>query len=270
MMKAEYYGHHLPGLTDREFPGKLIVLEGTDGVGRSTQISLLRNWLESSGLAAFSTGLTRSTLAGRHLQRAKEGHTMGRKTTVLYYATDFADRFETEIIPALRAGYVVVTDRYIYSLIARAVVRGADREWVRKVYGFALKPSAVFYLKIGLEDLVPRVLASGGFDYWESGADNLRADDLYECFVQYQAALLREFDHMATEFGFTVIDASQSIRQVFDSLQAEVRRLVSDMMPPRGAFTSFVGRFAPVPPPEEDEDAELLQTLKELIEERAE
>ncbi|MFQ6097118.1 MAG: dTMP kinase, partial [Armatimonadota bacterium] len=159
MMKAEYYGHHLPGLTDREFPGKLIVLEGTDGVGRSTQISLLRNWLESSGLAAFSTGLTRSTLAGRHLQRAKEGHTMGRKTTVLYYATDFADRFETEIIPALRAGYVVVTDRYIYSLIARAVVRGADREWVRKVYGFALKPSTVFYLKIGLEDLVPRVLA---------------------------------------------------------------------------------------------------------------
>ena len=270
MTNAECYGRPLPGLTDSQFPGKLIVLEGTDGVGRSTQITLLRNWLQSSGLAVFDTGLSRSALAGRDLQRAKEGHTMGRKTTVLYYATDFADRLETEIVPALRAGYVVLTDRYIYSLIARAVVRGADPQWVRKVYGFALKPSAIFYLRVALSDLVPRVLASSGFDYWESGADNLRGPDLYECFVTYQTALLHQFEDMVGEFHFTPIDATKSIRQVFRRLQAEVQNVVADMLPPSGEFTSFVGRFAPVGAKKAEPEEDVLQVLRELLDEQVE
>ena len=155
----------IPGMPDGDLPGKLIVLEGTDGVGRSTQTRQVRNWLESSGLAVYDSGLSRGRLAGTHIQQAKEGHTMGRRTQALYYATDFADRIEREIIPAMRAGYVVLTDRYIYSLMARGAVRGMEPDWLRKLYAFALRPDLVLYLKISIDKLVPRVLANGGFDY---------------------------------------------------------------------------------------------------------
>src|SRR5207249_2309182 len=161
----------------------LIVIEGTDGVGRSTQINLLRPWLESSGYAVVDTEMTRSVLAGAGLKQAKEGHTLGPITLNLFYATDFVDRFENQMLPALRAGFVVLTDRYIYSLMARALVRGADKQWLRSIYGLALKPDAVFYLKISLENLIPRILQSGGFDYWESGMDMRLGGDLYESFI---------------------------------------------------------------------------------------
>lgn len=228
-MNIESYWHAYPGLaTTEEYPGRLIVLEGTDGVGRSTQITLLKRWLESSGIAVFDTGLTRSNLAGRHLREAREGHTMGRMTQALFYATDFADRLENEMIPALRAGYVVLTDRYVYSLIARAEVRGLDGDWLRRIYGFAIKPSAVYYLKIGVRDLVPRVLASGGFDYWESGADYCGGGDLYDCFMRHQSALLGRFEHMAGEFGFASVDASQTIDQTFQTLQEHISAMIDD------------------------------------------
>ena len=131
-------------------PGKLIVIEGTDGVGRSTHVALLRTWLESIGYAVLDTGMTRSILAGRGIKNARSGHTLGRLTMQLYYATDFADRLENQMLAALRAGFIVLTDRYIYSAIARAVVRGADPEWVRAMYGIALVPDAVFYLRINV------------------------------------------------------------------------------------------------------------------------
>ncbi len=230
-MKVETYGYPLPGLEDKEFPGKLIVLEGTDGVGRSTQAALLKKWLESSGLAVFDTGLTRSVLAGRHIQQAKQGHTMGRKTQCLYYATDFADRLENQMVPALRAGFVVLTDRYIYSLIARAAVRGMSEAWLKDLFGFALKPDAIFYLKPTLESLVPRVLASGGFDYWESGMDIYNEETMYHSFIKYQRALLAEYDGLMAEYGATVIDANQSITQIFEELKQHVSKVVSDMVP---------------------------------------
>jgi len=200
-MHTESYWHPYPGLLDADLPGRLIVLEGTDGVGRSTQVTLLKRWLESSGIAVFDTGLTRSNLAGRHLREAREGHTMGRMTQALFYATDFADRLENEMVPALRAGYVVLTDRYVYSLITRAAVRGLSPQWLRKIYGFALKPSAVYYLNIRLEDLIPRVLASGGFDSWESGADFLPGD-LYDCFLKHQAAGLEPLQELRPQYWF--------------------------------------------------------------------
>ena len=165
----ETYAAPLPGMNLAEMTGKLIVIEGTDGVGRSTQIRLLRPWLEQQGRAVLDTAIKRSELAGKGIQQAKEGHTLGRITLSLFYATDFADRLEHEIVPALRAGFVVLTDRYIYSLMARAIVRGADARWIRNAYGFALKPDATFYLRIGVDDLIPRVVFSRGFDYWESG-----------------------------------------------------------------------------------------------------
>ena len=210
-----------------EMPGKLIVIEGTDGVGRSTQIRLLRPWLEQQGRAVLDTAIKRSELAGKGIQQAKEGHTLGRITLSLFYATDFADRLEHEIVPALRAGFVVLTDRYIYSLMARAIVRGADPRWIRNAYGFALKPDATFYLRIGVDDLIPRVVFSRGFDYWESGMDIHPSEDMYDSFRKYQTELLAEFERLAKEYNFEVIDATPDVRTVFEHLRAGVARVLS-------------------------------------------
>src|SRR5256714_15173032 len=162
MKEKAFSGTPLPGVEREPYSGKLIVIEGTDGVGRSTHIQLLRSWLESRGHAVLDTGMTRSVLAGRGIKEAKQGHTLGRLTMQLFYATDFADPLENEMLPALRAGFVVLTDRYIYSAIARAAVRGADPAWIRAIYGIALVPDVVFYLRIrSAEELVPRMLNSG-------------------------------------------------------------------------------------------------------------
>src|SRR5258708_1002990 len=146
----------------------------------------------------------------------------------LYYATDFADRLENQMLPALRAGFIVLTDRYIYSAIARAIVRGADPSWMRAIYGIALVPDVIFYLRIHpAEQLVMRVLSSGrGFDYWESGMDLYLGEDFYDSFVAYQTRMLREFDQMTEAYGFRVVDASRSIRRVAADLRRAVGRLV--------------------------------------------
>ena len=225
MAGFRFFGKGLPGIDPEELKGKLIVLEGTDGVGRSTHISLLKQWLENNGHAVLDTAMTRSALAGKRLRQAKEGHTLGSITMGLFYATDFADRLENEMIPALRAGFVVLTDRYIYSLMARAIVRGADPEWMRGVYGFALKPDAILYLRVKIDDLVTRALQSTGFDYWESGMDLHMGEDMYDSFVEYQNRLLTQFDKMMDGDGFEVIDASRSIEDVFEDLKNRVSRL---------------------------------------------
>ena len=227
MARFRFFGEGLPEIDLAELKGKLIVLEGTDGIGRSTHIGLLKQWLENHGHAVLDTGMTRSALAGKRLKQAKEGNTLGSITLSLFYATDFADRLENEIIPALRAGFVVLTDRYIYSLMARAIVRGVDTEWLREVYGFALKPDAIFYLRVNIDDLVTRVLQSGGFDYWESGMDLRMGEDLYESFIRYQKWLLAEFDKMVESYGFEMVDASNSVEEVFKDLCARVDRVIS-------------------------------------------
>ncbi len=226
--EVRFYGTPLPGVEQETYAGRLIVVEGTDGVGRSTHIALLRAWLESRGHAVIDTGMTRSVLAGRGIKEAKAGTTLGRLTMQLFYATDFADRLENEMLPALRAGFVVLTDRYIYSAIARAVVRGIDPHWIRSIYGIALVPNLILYLRAGrAEDLVERVLFSGRkFDYWESGMDLNLGEDFYDSFVAYQARLLREFDRMSGEYGFRTIDASRTIRRVAADLRRAVARVV--------------------------------------------
>jgi dTMP kinase len=224
MTELAFYGRDAIHLREREdlLPGRLIVIEGTDSVGRSTQLRLLRPWLESSGYAVIDTEMTGSELVGAGLKQAKEGHTLGPITLNLFYATDFVDRFERQILPALRAGFIVLTDRYIYSLIARALVRGADPLWIRSLYGLALKPDAIFYLKITLDDLIPRVLQRGGFDYWESGMDMRLGDDLFESFVNYQARLLAQFDAMAREYHFQVFDAGQPVDALLEQLKERI------------------------------------------------
>ncbi len=225
------YGVVLPEMRLENLPGKLIVIEGTDGVGRSTQIQLLKPWLEQQGRAVVDTGMTRSKLAGKGIKQAKQGHTMGRVTLSLFYATDFADRLENEIIPALRAGFVVLTDRYIYSLMARASVRGIEPAWVRNVYRFALVPDAIFYLRIGVDELIPRVVFSTGFDYWESGMDLHPSEDMYESFRKYQTALLAQFENLVEEYQFKVIDATQDIPEVFVALREGISDVLAQVEP---------------------------------------
>jgi dTMP kinase len=191
---------------------------------------LLRTWLESRGHAVLDTGMTRSVLAGRGIKEAKTGHTLGRLTMQLFYATDFVDRLENEILPALRSGFIVLTDRYIYSAIARAEVRGIDAAWIRSIYEIALIPDAVFYLKIGTaQQLVERVLNSGrGFDYWESGMDVFPRNDFYDSFIEYQTRMLAVFDRMSKEYGFHVLDASVSVRRVETALKRAITRVIEE------------------------------------------
>ena len=230
----QFYGTPLPGVEHEEYSGKLIVIEGTDGVGRSTHIALLRTWLESRGHAVLDTGMTRSILAGRGIKEAKTGTTLGRLTMQLFYATDFIDRLENEMLPALRAGFVVLTDRYIYSAIARAEMRGIDPTWIRKIYGMALVPDAVFYLRINTaQHLVERLLSSGrGFDYWESGMDLHLGEDLYDSFIAYQTRLLKVFDRLSGEYGFRVLNASRSVRSVGGDLRRAIAQVLEEPVAP--------------------------------------
>jgi len=220
---GSYYGYGIPYLPIQGYPGKIIAIEGTDGVGRSTQISLLREWLEVQGYGVVETGWTRSDLMQPTIDLAKASNTLNKLTFVLLYATDFADRLEKEIIPALKAGFIVLSDRYIFTALARAGVRGVDRTWVRSLYGFAIAPHLVFYLKIDEKTLIRRVLQSRGMDYWESGMDMKLGDDIYESFRAYQRSLLREYASMADEFGFRVLDARRKV----DVIQEELRRQIA-------------------------------------------
>src|SRR4051794_25265882 len=210
MSEFRYIAHPMPYLPTEGCTGKLIVIEGTDGVGRSTQAAMLKEWLEVQGYAVMETGWTRSKLVGQAITDAKEGHSLNRLTYCLMYATDLADRLEYQIIPALRSGFIVLADRYIYTAIARGIVRGADPEWLRDLYGFAVVPHLVCYLQLSLKQLIPRVLSTGKINYWESGMDMNYGDDLYESFVTYQGALIEEFDRMAGEYGnFVTLDARE-------------------------------------------------------------
>jgi len=224
-------------------------------VGRSTHIALLRNWLESRGHAVLDTGMTRSILAGRGIKEAKTGHTLGRLTMQLFYATDFIDRLENKMLPALRSGFIVLTDRYIYSAMARAEVRGIDSNWVRSIYGMALVPDAIFYLRVNSpQQLVERVLASGkGFDYWESGMDLHLGEDFYDSFIEYQTRMLNVFDRMTTEYGFHVLNASRSVRSVAAGLRRAVLKLIDqslteDESRPQAASRSEPAAAAPRAP----------------------
>jgi dTMP kinase len=176
------------------------------------------------------------------IELAKSSNTLNKLTFVLLYATDFADRLEKEIVPALKAGFIVLSDRYIFTALARAGVRAVDRAWIRNLYGFAIAPHLVFYLKIDEKTLIRRVLQSRGMDFWESGMDMKVGDDIYESFRAYQRTLLREYASMADEFGFRVLDARRKI----DVLQEELRRQI-------GAFLSDAdASMAAAPRPESE------------------
>jgi dTMP kinase len=218
---------HLAAVAPSTSKGTLVVVEGNDGVGRSTHIRLLKTWLERGGHGVLDTGTAQSALAGKGLRKAEDGNTLGGLTLSLFYATDFADRLEHRVKPALRAGFVVLTDKYTYSLMARATIRGADPQWIRRVYGFAPTPDLVIYLRTTVDELVTRAMHATGFNYWESGMDLRLGDDVFDSFVEYQGRLLASLDAMAAKHRFHTVDASGEVEGVADRLKALVAPLLA-------------------------------------------
>lgn len=230
-MISRFYGAGFPYRNFQKLPGKLIVVEGTDGVGRSTQIRDLRQWLEEEGYAVSDTGLTRSMLTSSGLEEAKRGHTLGPITMSLFYAADFADRLENLIIPALSAGFIVLSDRYFYSVIARNAMRGVEKDWTRSLYGMALRPDLILYLKADVNNLVSRLVHGRGLNYWESGMDLHLADNMYDSFVQYQTLVMKELDELAVEYNFVTVDADQSVEKILEDLKSPISQLLHNRLP---------------------------------------
>jgi dTMP kinase len=220
--RRRFFGHGLPYADVGGLEGTLITLEGTDGVGRSTQVASLKQWLEVQGYGVIETGWTRSELMSETILAAKAGHSLNALTFSLMYATDFADRLEKIVIPALRSGFVVLADRYVFTAFARSVVRGADPGWIRNVFGFAPVPDLTLYLKIEADDVLPRILRSRRIDFWEAGMDMHLGTDLYESARKYQWRLIREYNRLSRQYGFTSVDARLSP----DEIQGRIRRHV--------------------------------------------
>ncbi|HWX20998.1 MAG TPA: dTMP kinase [Candidatus Binatia bacterium] len=226
--ERRFYGHGIPKVALEQLAGRLIVVEGADGSGRSTQIARLVEWLEGSGHATVQVGLKRSTLVSDELEQAQEGNILSRTTLSLFYATDFADQIENIILPALKAGFIVLADRYIYTLMARDIVRGMDEAWLKNLYGIALEPDAVFYLNVPPEELVQRNFAKNqALDYWESGMDIGLSRDMFDSFMQYQTAMQKNFRRMQSTYGFTIVDGMHSADEIHNDLRKKISAVLA-------------------------------------------
>jgi dTMP kinase len=224
-----FYGHGIPHVRLEELAGKLIAVEGADGSGRSTQIARLVDWLETSGHATVQVGLKRSTLVSAELEKAQDGNILSRTTLSLFYATDFADQLENIILPALKGGLIVLADRYIYTLMARDMVRGMDEAWLKNLYGIALEPDAVFYLEVEAEELVQRNLSKKAtLDYWESGMDLGLSRDMFDSFLKYQMNMQTVFRQLQKTYGFTIVDGNRSVDTITKTLWDKIRALLAE------------------------------------------
>ena len=198
------------------------MIEGPDASGRSTQIGLITARLEAAGHAVLSTGLKRSELISEGILEAKRNFA-GRRTLSLFYAADFADQLENKIIPALRAGYVVLADRYIYTMMAREAVRGISRRWSHNLFSFAVVPDLVFYLDVEPEELVHRVFQKNAYlDYYESGADMGLSEDMFESFLKYQAMIAKEFHRMQKRYNLVIINGNRPVQETSADLQGRI------------------------------------------------
>ncbi len=220
-----------------EFPGKLFVVEGIDGSGKSTQISLLHKWLMSQGYSVFFSEWNSSELVKRTTSRGKRKHLLTPTTFSLIHATDFADRTEQNIIPPLKAGAVVLADRYIYTAFARDVARGCHREWVRELYSFAVQPTVGFYFHVPLDVALDRILTGRPeLKWYEAGMDLGLSDDPYECFKLFQTRILAEYQALVAEYNLHVIDATLPIVQQQEQVREVVREhLAGCLRQPEGA-----------------------------------
>lgn len=226
-MPKEFYNIVPPIINPEDLHGRLFVLEGADGSGRSTQISLLTEWLEHEGHAVVNVGLKRSSLIAKQLSLAQQSKVIGPTTLNLFYATDFVDQLVNVMVPALRAGFIVLADRYIFTLMARALVRGTDPAWVKSLYSLAIVPDAVYYLKVKPQILVERNFQKKAtLDYWESGMDIGFSQDMFQSFLTYQRKIQKQFMKMQKEYGFTVINGNRKISTISRDLKQRVARLL--------------------------------------------
>ena len=218
-----FFGEPLVGFDASEITGSLVVLEGMDGSGRSTQIALLQEWLESEGFAVQTSGLRRSNLVGKDIDELLAKNAVTRLTLGLMYATDFFDQVEHRILPALRSGTVVLADRYIFTLIARGVVRGINRDYLSGLYAMALRPHLTFWLNVRPETAFAREFKKAqAISYWEAGRDMSLSHDLYWSFIRYQTMIQREFEVMAKRNNFIELDGEASVPAVNKQLRQKI------------------------------------------------
>jgi len=211
-------------------PGKLIVVEGIDGSGKSTQLRLLEKWLQYNKLEVFRTEWNSSDMVKAITSKGKKKTNLTPITFSLLHATDFADRFERNIMPLLRAGYFVLADRYIYTAYARDVTRGCNPNWVRKVYDFALKPDLAFYFRVPIDVSMDRILSGRPkLKFYEAGMDMNLSNDIYESYRIFQSRILEQYELMSRREKFSTIDATLGINEQ----QRQMRGLVKNLIPPR-------------------------------------
>ena len=229
------------------YPGKLIIVEGIDGSGKSTQLLLLHKWLESKGHKVFFTEWNSSELVKDTTKRGKKNKSLTPTTFSLLHATDFASRLYHEILPPLKAGMLVLADRYMYTAFARDVVRGVSPEWVRKVYSFSIKPDMAFYFKVPIEVAISRLLGGtrGQFKYYEAGMDMSLSQDVTESFRIFQSRILAQYDKIVDEYQLITMDATQDIAAQQDTMRRLVDEALKDYKPRRGTHgrRSFWRRF---------------------------
>ena len=214
-----------------EYEGKLIAVEGLDGSGKSTQLYLLKKWLELQNLKVFFTEWNSSTLVKQATTKGKQRQFLTPTTFSLIHATDFADRYQRQILPLLRAGFIVLADRYVYTAYARDAVRGVDQSWVEKVYEFARKPDITFYFRVELEVSLRRILETRAvLKYHEAGMDMRWSADPVESFKMFQSRISMEYERMRDKFGFEVMDAGRTIPEQQEEVRGIIRRKI-DLRP---------------------------------------
>ena len=226
-MSKKCYGSAPPGLPLKDLTGKLVVIEGPDSSGRTTHVERLAAWLENEGHAVVQVGLRGSELVAPELASAREGNTLSPRTMSLFYATDFYDQLENKIVPALRSGAIVLADRYIFTLMARDLVRGAELDWVSNLYSKAIVPDHLFFLQASTPTLLDRRLNEHpDLDYWESGMDLGISRDWHASFVRYQDRMRRQFAMLQRHFDFEVVNANRSVHAVQRDLKARLQVLL--------------------------------------------
>jgi dTMP kinase len=224
----------LPRLFDitHSYPGRLIIVEGIDGSGKSTQLQLLQKWLINSNYKVFFTEWNSSALVNATIKRGKKKNLLTPTTFSILHSTDFADRLVHLILPPLKAGMIVLADRYIYTAFARDVVRGVHPEWVRDMYGFSVKPDIAFYFKVPIEVSLKRILSGRTtLKFHEAGMDLGLSEDIHESFKIFQSRILTEYDKITEEFGMTVIDATLPIQKQQSMVREIVKAKLKDYVP---------------------------------------
>ena len=245
---GESYGNHP---MDGKYPGKLIIVEGIDGSGKSTQIDLLGKWLKKLGYVTIFTEWNSSPIVKRTTKMGKRERMLTPMSFSMIHAADFANRVHTQVIPALKSGTIVLADRYVYTAFARDTARGVNRDWLRRVYAFAIKPSLAFYFKVPLEESIRRIVTGRDqLGFYESGQDLGLSESRTESFRQFQGNLLQEYDRLTDEFGLIAIDATQTIavqqQQVRDHVETMLNGIMqfdSHTVPEALASSGLTGRY---------------------------